>query len=239
MFSGKYSADRINHRRGQHVLRNENTRACESDCERRKGKMRFKELSRSGYLLAAMLLVPGMSLATTPIMTSQKCTPGEPTEASYTWNFPKEASSLLNGVRADALKVNDQAQQLEDFSKNPSMDWRADADKLSQIRQDVNDMSNKLCRLETIRRVVLPWQQEAIDRTSRIVRLMSDNTADAIVFINANQEDLWSPTFNKYAKNLAQESNQVSTSVRHFEEYAQLHNEKTPVKKTLGVQAGS
>jgi hypothetical protein len=51
-------------------------------------------------------------------------------------------------------------------------------------------MGAKLCRLETIRMAVAPWQQAEIDRIATRGGLMADNTEDAIHFLNAHQNGL-------------------------------------------------
>ncbi|MFZ0762249.1 MAG: hypothetical protein WAM69_20045, partial [Candidatus Sulfotelmatobacter sp.] len=120
---------------------------------------------------------------TSGAITMNKCAPGPPTAASYTWNFQGEANTLFQDVRVDAQQVTTDAAQLQSFSENPNISWQLDGDKLTQVKADVDDMGRKLCRLETIRRVVAPWQRDTIDRIASNVVLMADNTQDAIEYV--------------------------------------------------------
>ena len=53
---------------------------------------------------------------------------------------------------------------LQSFARDPHMTWDAHADELEYLKSEINDIGAKLCRLQTIRRVVAPWQQNEIDQ---------------------------------------------------------------------------
>ena len=63
----------------------------------------------------------------------------------------------------------------------PNVTWDAHADELEYLKSEINDIGAKLCRLQTIRRVVAPWQQNVIDQIATDTQLMADNAQDAIV----------------------------------------------------------
>ncbi len=100
-------------------------------------------------------------------------------------------------------------------------------------------MGRRLCRLEQIRRVVAPWQQQAIDRVAPQVRLMADSATDAINFLDANQGHFWEPVFERYSSNIFQDSGRIARSVTNFEEYAKAHSEEIDLQRSLGVRAGA
>jgi hypothetical protein len=194
-----------------------------------------QNLFRSGsYLLAAALAVPTAMLA----KTANSCTAGTPTAASYTWDFSKEANNLLDQVRIDAAKIHARADDLQILTNSPDVSWQSHASDLTRIRTAVNDMGAKLCRLETIRRVVQPWQQKEIDRVAVATKLMADNVEDAILFLNSHHQELWSPTYVRYAANIQSESVDLSHTLASFEEYAQARHEVRDLSKTLGVRSG-
>jgi hypothetical protein len=197
--------------------------------------MNLKHCATTFLVFAGMAALPATSLAA----ESHACAPGKPTPQSYTWDFRGEASRLLNDIQVDAAKAQQHASKLDVFAADPLISWQTHAGQLASIRREVNDMGRKLCRLEVIRRVVAPWQQEAIDRTAPSVRLMADNAEDALVFLNNNQGNFWQPDYQKYVANLDQESGQVSHSVKTFEEYAKVHSEDLHLRKELGTKAGS
>ena len=196
--------------------------------------MKFNRFGTITGLLASMLVLPVLSSA-----APKECVEGKPTAASYTWDFKSEATNLLNGIQQDASNGRDHAALLQSFANDPDLSWQSHAYQLTDLKADINDMSSKLCRLETIRRVVAPWQQNAIDRAATMVRLMADNTEDAITYLNHNEGAFWTPTYRMYANNLYNESNQLSNQVKQFEQYATAHNQEVHLQKDLGMKTGS
>ena len=70
-----------------------------------------------------LIVIVGAAAAFSPAAlaaSASLCPSGPPTAASYTWNFPKEASGLLNQIKADALQVRTLADNLR------SLDWEAE-----------------------------------------------------------------------------------------------------------------
>ena len=188
--------------------------------------MNVNKIARPGYLVAAIAVTPVMSMGA----EHRPCTPGQPTEESYTWNFPKEASGILKDVRTDVSKVENQADRLRGFSMNTGIGWQSHASELSSIKAEINDLGAKLCRLEIIRTAVLPWQQQEIDRTAVLARGLANNTEQAIKYLNNNREHLWSPTYRLYADNLYNESGRLSQSIGNMEKLAKLHREERDVQ---------
>ena len=190
----------------------------------------FRYLAYSGCVLSMVLLCP---VAAMP--AAKSCEGGPPTAQSYTWNFSREASALLDGVASDAVQARDHAAKLESMMVDANVGWAAHAFELSQIRAEVNDMGSKLCRLETIRRVSAPWEQQAIRRAAPLIARMVANAEAAIQFMNGHQEDLFQPGYRALGTNLYNESDNLARSVREFENYAKVHHEDMQLERTLGL----
>lgn len=142
--------------------------------------------------------------------TVKECTCGKPTATSYTWNFYREANILFARVQADTQQIVDHAELLQSNSDDPTLGWQENIGQLRSLKTEIDDIAQKLCRLETIRRVVAPWQQKTIDQIASNVPLMVDNAQDAIVFVNGHREDLMNPTYWRYADNLYSEASNLS-----------------------------
>jgi hypothetical protein len=186
-------------------------------------------------LFATMLALPVISSAATP----QTCKPGAATPASYKWNFRQEASQLLDNIQRESVKVRNHADTLQTFVLNPNIAWEGHAGELAPIKREINDMGQKLCRLEVIRGVVSPWEREAIDRAAPQIRLLADNAQDALVFLDDHQGEFWMPVYRKYVTNLYNESRQLSRAMANFEEYAKAHSQVVHLHNSLGLKAGS
>ena len=122
------------------------------------------------------------------------------TPALYTWNCKAEANRTFEPVARDDAAVLDHAARLDTFSRQPGIRWQSHGVELDAIKARVNDMGSKLCRLETIRRVLDPWQQREVDRIANRVQLLADNTQDAIQYLNTYQSRLLMPACEMYPR---------------------------------------
>jgi len=194
--------------------------------------MKLSTLLLSGTVSALMM---AFSVPATAAMV-QKCVPGKVTAASYTHDFKGEANTIFQAIQADAVQAQDKADQLASAAQNDNISWYSDGVYLTAIKAKINDMGQRLCRLETIRRVVAPWQQAEIDRIAGALRLMADNTTDAMVFGGAHQTDLWLPTYQKYTKNLYREASDLAHSANQAVAYASASKEYRGLRQDLGVK---
>ena len=191
--------------------------------------MTLSTLCKAVSLAAAMSIVPGLLAA-----SSTGCQDGSPTPESYTWNFPKEAGTLLQRMQIHADKARDLADHLRAYDRS-DVDWHADSILLEQMRSQVNIMDEELCRLRTIERVALPWQRKAIDRVEPAVLELSDVTEAAIEYLNSNQENLWNPDYIADANYMYKDANRIVNIVGSFNEYAKAMNEIRELRPGLGL----
>jgi hypothetical protein len=173
------------------------------------------------------------------ISPARGCPVDQATPASYTWNFQKETNSILQDIQSDAHQAFTQAVNLQSFEDSHNFSWYSTADQLDQMASLVNDMGQKLCRLETVRRVDAPWQQATIDRIATTLRLMADDTTDAIQFGSQNQEELWLATYQKYVDGLYKQAQILKQSVDHAVKYAKVQTQYQDLRKELGVKTSS
>ena len=193
---------------------------------------RIMYLVTTAGLSAALAAFP---VTLTAASSTRECVNGKPTAASYTWDFHKEADRLFTEIQSDSQQVVNHAAKLQSFSDDYELDWQPNADQLNRLKSEVNDVGQKLCRLETIRRVVAPWQQNAIDQIAPSVQLMADNVQDAIMFGNAHRNDLWNPTFRRYADNIYTEATTLQQSVGDAVQYANVLRQYGELRAQLRV----
>ena len=187
--------------------------------------MKLNQLIVGGVVVVALAAVPAASAA-----RLRACVVRTPTPASYTWNFPKEADHIFADIQTDAVHARYHSEQLQSMvSRADMLGWVSDVNQLDQVRSAVNDMGRKLCRLETIRRVVEPWQRKTIDRLADRITLLGDNTRDALVFGNTHREILWVPAFQKYVNNMYSEAKSLTRTAHHAVEYAKANAQNRAV----------
>jgi hypothetical protein len=196
--------------------------------------MRIKQFLLGGCVATAMSIFAVPSRAA----TAHECASGQPIAASDTRNFHQEANYIFQEIQSDSRQAVDHATQLQSF-EGEDVSWQAHAEQLSELKAEINDMGEKLCRLETIRTTVAPWQQKTIDQIGTNVRLMADNEQDAIAFVNSNQSNLWVPRYQTYLNNLVNESDALARSVGNAVEYSHVLHEYRGLRNGLGVKSSS
>jgi hypothetical protein len=193
--------------------------------------MRFRTLLWSGCISAALAVCAIPASAAT---ASHQCVAAEPTAASYTWNFKGEANTIFRDIQTDAQDASYHADMLQSFARDPNMSWDSHADELEYLKSDINDIGAKLCRLQTIRRVVAPWQQNMIDQIVTDTQLMADNAQDAIVFGGTHRSELWLAAYQKNVNNLEDEATALSHSVGNAVQFAGVSKEYRELRHDVG-----
>jgi hypothetical protein len=193
--------------------------------------MRLRTLLWSGCFSAALAVCAVPASAAT---ASHQCVAGEPTAASYTWDFKGEANTIFKDIQADAREAQDHAGMLQSLARDPHVTWDAHADELEYLKSDINDIGAKLCRLQTIRRVVAPWQQNVIDQIVTDTQLMADNAQDAIEFGKTHRMELWLATYQKNLNNLEDEATALTHSVGNAVQYAGVSKEYRELRQDVG-----
>ncbi|HTT63866.1 MAG TPA: hypothetical protein VMG35_18565 [Bryobacteraceae bacterium] len=128
---------------------------------------------------------------------------------------------------------------MKSFADDADLGWQAYGNQLTQVKSAVDDMGKDVCRLESIRRALAPWQKHSVDRIATEVTLMADNTQDAIVFFNHHQGTLWRPKFETYVDNLYTQADDLTHSVGHAVQMAKVGPEYRELRHDMGVKASS
>ena len=195
----------------------------------------LKRYANLGYVAVAALLAPALPLAA----ASHSRTSGAPTEDSYTWNFKDEASTLLADVQQEANDIVDHAEELQSFAANPDLSWKSHANQLQYVKDALNDMGGKLCRLETISPVVTPLERRELDTAVPLAVLMAKNTTEAIQFVSDHPGTLWMPAYQKYVNNLYEQSLKLDSAVKKYREYAKVRDKEERLQSELGLKTRS
>jgi len=174
-----------------------------------------------------------------PAIPAEKpaCVAGQPTAASYTWNFQNETNQIFKDIQSDAQQALFDADTLQSYLDDTDMDWPVYGDQLNQVKDYINDMGAKLCRLEAIRRVAAPWQQREIDQIAASLKPMADNAQDAIMLGNAKPLDLWSAAFRVNLNYLDSETRNLTHSVDKAVEYPSVSKKYQSLRQSLGAPA--
>ena len=185
-----------------------------------------------GYFAVAALVAPALPLA------AASCPAAAPTEQSYTWNFKNEASSLLADVQEEANGIVNHAAELQSLVLNPGVSWQSHAHQLELVKDTLNDMSGKLCRLEAISPEMTPVQRRALETAMPLAALMAGDTTGAMKFVNDHLGNLWMPGYQRYVNNLYGQSLKLDNAVKKYREYAKVRDKEERLQSALGLKSG-
>jgi hypothetical protein len=181
--------------------------------------MSFREILITGCACATLAVLPAAAAQ------KQACASVTPAAGASPLNFQKEADGLFTNVRDKAVDADMAADLLTRENGAEVVDWEVQTEQLDQLTTDIDGMGVELCRLEQIRASLAPWQQKAVDRMAAEIRLMADNTDDAIEYGNANHGRLRFGTYKTYVTNLSNEASALARSMRSTVEYAKVRKE--------------
>jgi len=198
--------------------------------------MRVRTLLWSSSIAAALTV--GAALATAATVP-QECVAAEPTAASRTWDFQGEANTIFKDIQSDADQALNDAGHLQSLDRDSLVSWESHAQQLESLKTEINDIGAKLCRLQTIRRVLAPWQQQAVDQIASEAQLMANHTQDAIVFGNTHRSDLWLAPYPGDVNNLESEAHSLDRVVRNAVEYPGVSTQYRELRHDFGTQSGS
>lgn len=132
-------------------------------------------------------------------------------------NFPAEASSLLKEVQFTATLLTRDATILESYSRGV-LSRESHADRITTVKHHINTMGEKLNRLQAIRHLVTPWQQQAIDSVVPPAVTLAAHTEAAIEHLNDRRNNLWYPDYTDLLRGISERSGQVKEAVNlHLE----------------------
>jgi uncharacterized Zn finger protein len=146
-------------------------------------------------------------------------------------NYSQQTSDLLQNVRHDVLQVEDQAAELRRLANDQDVSWGEHALQLDRVLTEVDEISNRLCRLEVIQRVAENWQRRVISDLAVPIRAMGADAHTA--FAHVRQHDggeLWSPSYQKCIQRLYDEALAVANRIDSGEQLALLRTRESELE---------
>jgi hypothetical protein len=132
-------------------------------------------------------------------------------------NFPAEASSLLKEVQFTATLLTRDAAILQSYSRSV-LSRESHADRITTVKHHINTMGERLNRLQAIRHLVTPWQQQAIDSVVPPAVTRAAHTEAAIEHLNDRRNNLWHPDYADHLRGIYDRSGEVKEAVNlHLE----------------------
>jgi DNA repair ATPase RecN len=139
------------------------------------------------------------------------------------WSVARKAPNAdvaaeLDAAKAEAAELARDADEMTALIRN-DVSWESHADALTRIKEHVNNMGKIVAKLESERDEASPWQQQAIDRMTPMLKEIADNTTAAIEHLNANHARPVSGNYKDYLEQNADTSHELADMVSSFEQY--------------------
>jgi hypothetical protein len=119
--------------------------------------------------------------------------------AAQTSRDSTEFSAILGDIKAEALQLRHDAEDLKTFTHNPHLSWESHAKKVTEIKDHVNEAGRLLAKLDNARGSASLWQQEAIDHITPLLKELASGVESAIEHFNQRPTLLHTGPYVEYA----------------------------------------
>lgn len=193
--------------------------------------MRWKSLcfSKVAVLGLATVFFAG-SVAASPLRA--------PTAESVTasdWDFQKEATGLLGEVKTLAYNLERDANTLSAFARDNGVSWHTHAYYLNSVGGHINQINERLDRLQAIKHVTAPWQQQAVDRVVPISAEIAGRAQAAIDHLSDNRLYRFADSYRDHLAAIVDRSGDLSDSVGQFIDYGRTQQRMERLQQHLEI----
>lgn len=181
------------------------------------------------YAGIAAMFFSASVFATSPAPL-QELTPAE----IANWDFQAEAQDLLQEVRMLSGELHPTADRLGALSRS-NVSWVSHGEQLNAVRGNINQIGDRLKRLQEIRHVASPMQQQAIDRVVPIAADLASHTEAAIGHLNENKGYLYAPSYKDHLRSIAAGASDMKSSIDLFMDHADTQEKLHQLQEKLAV----
>ena|ERR1051326_1867821 len=147
----------------------------------------------------------------------------------------EEVTKLLGEVQTEAVELKMDAEKMESYTIN-KLSWESHAHAVQQIREHVNATGRLLTRLNENRALASPWQEQAIDEITPLLRELAANTTAVIEHLDANKTRLHSAEYKEYLTANYEVSKELSALITDFVDYAKHKNRFEHLTNKLEIE---
>lgn len=114
----------------------------------------------------------------------------------------------LRDVAFEAMTTETDAGKLQSYSSN-RLDWMAQGQQLMALRDDLNNLGREMEQLQS-QNSLPQGEQRLIRRVTREVKLMANDTENAITFGRSHRDDLFNPDYTKNVSRIYSSAEQLN-----------------------------
>jgi hypothetical protein len=140
--------------------------------------------------------------------------------ASSSIEDSEEISTLLSNARWEALELRDDSDKMVSFSRS-ALRVQSFAGKLTEVKDHVNKAGKLLAKLDQLRGTGSPWQQQAVDRITPLLKELAANTEATINHFNDNRMLVHSKELAEYCSVNYELAKELAALVEDFIDYGE------------------
>ena len=147
-----------------------------------------------------------------------------------------KVSGLLKDAKAAAYQLKTDSEELSSYSKT-SITWTSHAVQVKKIREDVNKIGPIVTDLNNEKAMAAPWQKEAIERITPLLRELAANMEMTIDHLSdkSAQVKLNTPVYHEYVKANGEMAADLSGLISDFVSYDEAKQKFEDLTRRLEV----
>lgn len=145
----------------------------------------------------------------------------------------KEVTGLLSQVRTEAVQLRRDTEEMRTFSRSTLVKWESHVNQISQIKENINAAGRLITRLHQARASASPWQQQAIDHATSLLRELADNTSRVIDHLSKHPDRIHAPVYRDYVAANAELATDLSGLISDYVEYGKVKNRTEMLEQKL------
>ncbi len=151
-------------------------------------------------------------------------------------------SSLLSQAKTQAFQLKEDAYELQLFTMVPPSAYSATeirpeshAESIRRITADVNALTEKVAKLQSMRNMAAPWQQKAIDEIKPLLSELASNTTVLIQYIDKNPNKLYAPEYREYVEANSDTASQLASLIGVYVDYGKARERSQRLRDKMGL----
>jgi hypothetical protein len=137
-----------------------------------------------------------------------------------------------------ASLAEDDAQTLVTFTQS-NRNWQSHVSRLNLLREHVDDLFNDYNELARLRDEGSPWQQQAIDQLSPLMKGMADHLTATIEYLNEHPTHVNLEPWREYVRANREYAARASSLIHDLIDYGTAKETAESLEKRMNLQANA
>jgi hypothetical protein len=109
----------------------------------------------------------------------------------------KEVSAIFEDVKTEAIQLRHDADEMKSYTHS-TLSWQTHVTRVEEMKRHVNNAGKLLSELDSARASASPWQEQAVDRITPLLKELASNVTATIEHLNQNPKRLQTAPYVDY-----------------------------------------